>query len=155
VVIGVGLVCLVAGFLAGSRLDVPTDPVASEEPATPLPPVAAGAVSKVTDPLDDGGFRIPLFNSGEEEVTSTVVALPGWAPALTRSAPVTIGPRSWGVASFAAPADCATDPVDLRGVRVKVQNSDGVTHRLALLPEPAWVLLEHHRAVCSQGEGSP
>ena len=151
-----GLVGLAAGlalgFVVGSRPMTPDGAAASEE-AGRVPPVAAGAVAKLGAAESDD-FRVSLFNSADENITATVVALPGWAPRLSGTRPTTIAPRSWGVVRFSAPVDCRTYPATVRVVHVRVRSPEGVAQRIVPLAEPADDLKKHHEAVCADyGDG--
>ena len=92
-----------------------------------------------------------LFNAGHEQITTTVVALPGWAAKLTSTVPTAIAPRSWGVVSFLAPPDCGTYPSDVRVVQIRVRTAAGLTDQIVPLPEPAEALQDYHLAVCGPG----
>jgi hypothetical protein len=135
------------GFVVGSR-PVTSDDAAASDEAGRVPPVAAGAVAKLAGPSGADDFRVSLFNSADENITATVVALPGWAPRLSGTRPTTIAPRSWGVVRFSAPVDCRTYPATVRVVHVRVRSAESVAQRIVPLSEPAEVLLDHHEAVC-------
>ncbi len=148
-----GLVGLAAGavlgFVVGTGVNSSDESVASDEGGR-VPPVAAGAVTRVLGPaaVESDDFQVSLFNSSDENVAATVVALPGWAPRLTDAEPTTIAPRSWGVVGFSAPPDCRTYPATVRVVHVRIRSAEGVAQRIVPLAEPADDLLEHHEAVC-------
>lgn len=140
------------GYLVASRAGVSGETAASDEEGR-VPPVAAGAVAKLGPSASDA-FRVSLFNSADENITATVVALPGWAPRLSGTRPTTIAPRSWGVVRFSAPVDCRTYPATVRVVHVRVKSAEDVAQRIVPLSEPAAVLLDHHDAVCADfGDG--
>lgn len=155
VVLAVAVACLAvglaAGFYAGNRTEA--SPAATPSKTAPAfePQVAAGAITKFNGPLDNRGFRVSLFNSGHEQITTTVVALPGWAAKLTSTVPTAIAPRSWGVVSFLAPPDCGTYPSDVRVVQIRVRTAAGLTDQIVPLPEPAEALQDYHLAVCGPG----
>jgi hypothetical protein len=155
-----GLVGLAAGavlgFVAGTGVSTSDEAVASDE-GERVPPVAAGAVTRALGPagsVESDDFQVSLFNSADENVAATVVALPGWAPRLTDAEPTTIAPRSWGVVGFSAPPDCRTYPATVRVVHVRIRSAEGVAQRIVPLAEPADDLQEHHEAVCADyGDG--
>ena len=154
-VLAVAVACLAvglaAGFYAGNRTEA--SPAATPSKTAPAfePQVAAGAITKFNGPLDNRGFRVSLFNAGHEQITTTVVALPGWAAKLTSTVPTAIAPRSWGVVSFLAPPDCGTYPSDVRVVQIRVRTAAGLTDQIVPLPEPAEALQDYHLAVCGPG----
>lgn len=131
------------GVVVGDRADTPTQAGTPSEKDRP-PTVAAGTVSRT----GGSGFRVSLFNAGEENLAVTVVALPGWAPRLTESQKTTIAPRSWGAVRFKAPVDCSTYPAAVRVVHIRIDDPDGVVNRVVPLAEPAEVLRRHHEAAC-------
>jgi hypothetical protein len=148
---------VVLGFVAGTGVNTSDEAVASNE-AGSVPPVAAGAVTWVVPgpegSVESDDFQVSLFNSSDENVAATVVALPGWAPRLTDAEPTTIAPRSWGVVGFSAPPDCRTYPATVRVVHVRIRSAEGVAQRIVPLAEPADDLQEHHEAVCADyGDG--
>jgi len=155
VLLAVAVVCLAAGlaagFYAGSRTEAPPSATSSRTAPAVKPQIAAGAITKFNGPLDNRGFRVSLFNAGHEQITTTVVALPGWASKLTSTVPTAIAPRSWGVVSFLAPPDCGTYPSDVRVVQIRVRTAVGLTDQIVPLPEPAEALQDYHLAVCGPG----
>lgn len=150
--------CLVVGYLAGSRLApspvpvtepagavAPTDAATGAGPA--LDPIAAGIVDRVPD--EPSGFRVSLFNTGEDGITATVVSLPGWSPPLTDTRASSIAGRSWGTVRFSAPPDCMTYPADVRVVHVRIWTDSGVANRVVPLSQPARVLRDHYEELCA------
>jgi hypothetical protein len=158
--LGVGLACLVVGLLIGTRLDVgdatssgappaagDSDPDASDAPE--VPPVAAGAITKL-GPHEDSVFLLAVYNEGDEEVVATLAALPGWVPPVTRVVPTAVGPHSWAHVTFETRPDCGIYPGTVRSVRLQVRGEDGPADLIALLPQPAQALRDHHDATCDR-----
>lgn len=112
-----------------------------------VPAVAAGAITKL-GPHADSIFLLAVYNEGEEEVTATLAALPGWMPPLTGVIPTAVRPHSWDHVMFEARPDCGIHPGTVRSVRLQVRNGDVLADRIALLPQAAQALREHHDAVC-------
>ena len=148
---------LVIGFLAGTRLApeavpvtepagavAPTDAATGAGPG--MDPVAAGVITKV--PGTPWGFQVSLFNTGADDITATVVSLPGWSPPLTDTRASTIAGRSWGMIGFSAPPDCMTYPADVRVVHVRIWTDSGVANRVVPLSQPARTLREHYLKFC-------
>lgn len=148
---------LVIGLLAGIRLAPQSAPVA--EPAGPvaptdsatgagpaMDPVAAGVITKA--PHAPWTFQVSLFNTGADDITATVVSLPGWSSPLTDTRAATIAGRSWGRIGFSAPPDCMTYPADVRVVHVRIWTDSGVANRVAPLAQPARTLREHYMRFC-------
>ncbi len=149
---------LVVGFVAGTRTvpetapaGAPAAPTAPTDAATgagPGPePVAAGIISKV--PRTPSTFSVSLFNTGTDDITATVVSLPGWTPPLSGTRASTIAGRSWGLVRFSAPPDCMTYPADVRVVHVRVWTDAGVANMVVPLSQPARVLREHYQELCA------
>lgn len=153
--VGVAAAGLVLGLLAGTRLDLEgadapsaaaAGPAAADEgPADSV--VAAGVVTPATT-AHGAGFEVPVFNSGAENVTATVVALPGWAPPLTDTRATTIAPASWGVLRFSAPPDCLTYPAEVRVVHVRIWTDAGAENRIVPLSRPARALRARFDRMC-------
>jgi hypothetical protein len=146
VLVAVAVVCLVVGFLVGTRVDQPAPSPQDPPPADVS--VAAGAVTQATGRGDGAGFAVPVFNPGSVEVTATVVGLPGWTPPLGGSTPTVIPPHGWALVPFSAPGDCGTYPATVSSVRLRLDSVAGMDQREVALPEPADVLRAHHDAVC-------
>jgi hypothetical protein len=159
----VATVALAVGFAAGALVDGPwrADPVAQpgQEAAAPKAtpgaprrpaavPVVAGLVTKVGPAESDRGFRVSLFNTTDETITATVVALPGWLPELREKKATTIPPRSWGLVPFTTVATCRAYPAPVRVVHVRVWTDTGSREGLAPLSQPAKALQDHFAAVC-------
>lgn len=154
VVAGAGLV---VGFLVGTRMvpaAVPvTEPAGATAPtdaatgAGGMDPVAAGVVSTV--PGAPSSFKVSLFNTSADDITATVVSLPGWSPPLTDTRASTIAGRSWGLLRFSASPDCMTYPADVRVVHVRIWTDAGVANRVVPLSQPARVLREHYEELCA------
>lgn len=150
-----GLVGLATGLALGLFLGAREDPAgsptsapsASEEPTADIPEVAVGAITKLGPHADDA-FLLAVYNGGDEELTATVAALPGWMPPLGHVSPAPVRPHSWAHVIFEARPDCAIRPGTVRSVRLQVSSADGLTDRVALLPQQTEALREHHEAVC-------
>ena len=158
---GAGAAGLVVGFLAGTQAGPSTAPVADPvvvpaRPAAPtdgptragkvIEPVAAGVVRPVAG--EPSVFEVSLFNAGRQQLTATVVSVPGWAPALTDTRASDLAPRSWGTVRFSAPPDCLTYPAEVRVVHVRLWTDQGVDNQIVPLSEPASALREHFAQMC-------
>lgn len=150
-----GLVGLAAGLALGLSLDARNDPEDSpasspgptDESAPAVAEVAVGAITKL-GPHADSAFLLAVYNGGDEELTATVAALPGWMAPLGHVTPTAVRPHSWAHVVFEAQPDCAIRPGTVRSVRLQVRTADGLTDRVALLPQQTEALNEHHEAVC-------
>jgi hypothetical protein len=149
---------LVVGYLAGTRLApaavpvtepagavAPTDAATGAGPG--MDPVAAGIVSRVQG--EPWSFRVSLFNTGDDDITATVVSLPGWTPPLTDTRASAIAGRSWGMVRFSAPPDCMTYPGDVRVIHIRIWTDSGVANRVVPLSQPARVLRDHYEERCA------
>lgn len=149
---------LAAGLALGLSFGARVDPGGSTSSARPpaadksvpdAPEVAVGAITKL-GPHADSVFLLAVYNGGEDEVTATVAALPGWMPPLAHVIPTAVRPHSWAHVSFEARPDCRVHPGTVRSARLQVRSADGLTDRVALLPQPTQALQEHHDAVCER-----
>lgn len=138
---------LAVGFLVGSQVGGPPEETSVRE--APGVRLAAGAVTKVSDEVEDSRFEIPLFNPGEEQVEARVVALAGWQPDLTENRSVVIPPATWGSAPFSAPPNCTIYPDSVMVARVRTDTESGTEDQRVPLPERAEVLDDHHNGVCA------
>lgn len=143
--LGVAAGCLALGFVAGGGLDnrhqaPPNQPTSA--------PVAASAISKLSDDVDDPRFWLKVFNSGDESIDATVTSLPGWGPLADRAAPSAIAPHSWGAVPFSAAARCSREPGNVRLARLLVRTSTGVDQQTVRLAESGRALREYYAALC-------
>jgi hypothetical protein len=140
--------CLALGFAVGSGLG-DLSPDRAETP--PAAPVAAAGLTKLSVDVDDSRFWLRVFNWGTEPLEATVTALPGWAR-LEAATPTAIGPGSWGVLGFSAPATCDVAPGNVRTARLRLRTGSRVVESTVALSESARALREYQATVCAPPE---
>lgn len=145
--IWVAAASLAVGFLVGSQVGLPSEETPAREAAGVR--LAAGAVTKVDQEVEDARFEIPLFNPGQEEVEARVVALFGWEPELAENPSIVIPPATWASAPFSAPPNCTIYPDSVMVARVRTETASGSEVQTVPLPQRAEVLDEYHNGVCA------
>jgi hypothetical protein len=115
------------------------------------PPAAAlvGGSLAPTGLTDPRGFRVGLFNTGEERVRVRVVGLDGWPTEVVATHSVDIAPHSWGQAVFTLPQECeGPAPPEVTAMRVRTGGPGRPAEQLVELAEPAGALRDHHDLEC-------
>jgi hypothetical protein len=152
VLVGVAATCLVVGFLAGGRADIPTR-TSPGDPSSSTMPLTAGAIDQGHGggAAKDDVFELPLFNWTDTRIDVTVVHLDGWSSRL-QSTSTSISAATWGVVPFSARAHCGDPPpAHVRFVRLRVRTPAGVSEEELPLPGGGHAVLAHHDAFCNPG----
>jgi hypothetical protein len=147
--VGVAVVALVLGYLAGGGAASPSEP-SSPAAAAPSPTVVAGVLDQAAAAEHGAEFALPLRNAGTQDVRVTLLSVGSLRLAAERAPTVELSPGETQSVWFKVPDDCSLSSrrgsLDSAGITTEIAGS---RRTLEIRIPDVTALAEYRTAVCA------